>query len=79
MAVKMMTLEQEAHRFAANMLISPMDARRLSALSTTSEVEQFASEIGIAPGVVVGRLHHERLWDWNKGNKLRRRLQIVSE
>lgn len=72
-------LEQEAHRFAANILISPVDARRLPVLSTTSDVEQFASEIGIAPGVVVGRLHHDGLWDWSKGNKLRRRLQIVSE
>lgn len=72
-------LEQEAHKFAANLLIPPREAKRLRMLGTSEEVEKFAMEIGIAHGIVVGRLHHEGLWEWNKGNKLRRRLQILND
>jgi hypothetical protein len=40
--------------------------KRLRILSTPEDVEKFAMEIGIAPGIVVGRLHHEGLWEWSK-------------
>jgi HTH-type transcriptional regulator/antitoxin HigA len=36
----------------------------------------FAEEIGIAPGIVVGRLQKEGLWDWSNGNRLKRRLRL---
>lgn len=72
-------LEQEAHKFAASLLIPPAEAKRLQMLRTPEDVEKFAAEIGIASGIVVGRLHHDGLWEWSKGNKLRRRLQIVND
>ena len=71
-------LEDEANRFAAGILIPPEHARRLPTLSTNADVKRFAQEIGIAPGIVVGRLHRDKLWDWSKGNDLRAEVQIVT-
>jgi HTH-type transcriptional regulator/antitoxin HigA len=71
-------LESEADRFASDLLIPPDAARRLPELSTERDVKRFAEEIGIADGIVVGRLQYLRLWDWSKGNGLKRRVRIVS-
>ena len=38
-------------------------------------VRQFAQEQGIAPGIVVGRLQHERLVSWSRLNGLKVRLR----
>lgn len=70
-------LEDEANRFAADLLVPPDHARRLRSLTTEAAVVAFAETIGISPGIVVGRLQHERIWDWNQGNRLKRSLQIV--
>lgn len=42
-----------------------------------SEIESFADELGIAPGIVVGRLQREGILDWSKGNKLKRKFRFV--
>jgi HTH-type transcriptional regulator / antitoxin HigA len=70
-------LEREANAFATNTLIPVQHASRLAGLATDGQVEAFADEIGISPSIVVGRLHHEHFWDWNQGNHLRRRLDMV--
>jgi HTH-type transcriptional regulator/antitoxin HigA len=70
-------LEDEANKFAANLLIPPQEAHRLAALTSNEDVVAFANEIGIAPGIVVGRLQHDELWGWNRGNNLKRGLWIV--
>jgi HTH-type transcriptional regulator/antitoxin HigA len=65
--------EGEADRFAARLLIPPehdADLRRL----TLTDVPEFAERLGIAPGIVVGRLQHERLIPNYRGNELRHRL-----
>jgi HTH-type transcriptional regulator / antitoxin HigA len=72
-------IENQANRFAADTLIPSAAAKRLSALQTSSDVEVFAAEVGISPGVVVGRLHNDGLWDWSRGNKLRRPLRILED
>jgi Zn-dependent peptidase ImmA (M78 family) len=69
-------LEAEANRFAANTLIAPADAASLGALASDLDVELFADRVGVSPGIVVGRLHNDGLWDWGKGNHLRRRVEI---
>ncbi|MEO8036863.1 MAG: ImmA/IrrE family metallo-endopeptidase, partial [Acidobacteriota bacterium] len=68
--------EKEADAFASNMLI-PDDAfdafaheRPLSA----QRVHTFASQQKIAPGIVVGRLQHERLLPYDQLNHLKHRL-----
>ncbi len=71
-------LEGEANRFASDVLIPRSQAHRLPHLTTTSDVLLFADEIGIAPGIVVGRLQHDHFWSWKRGNDLRAPVRIVS-
>ncbi len=69
--------EREADVFAATWLIPKRFEPALSSLETDSEIRRFADELGIAPGIVVGRLHHEGVIDWDRGNKLRRWFKFV--
>jgi HTH-type transcriptional regulator/antitoxin HigA len=52
---------------------------QLASLHTDAEVKSFARHIGIAPGIVVGRLQKEELWPSNRGNNLKRKLQLVED
>ncbi len=70
-------LEEEANRFAADLLIPRAQASKLPGLTTDADVVGFAAELGIAPGIVVGRLQHDGLWGWNRGHSLKRALHIV--
>jgi len=70
-------VEEEANRFAEDFLIPKEHRHALSGLSTEADVAAFASRLGIAPGIVVGRLQHEGLWPWSKGHRLKRSLRIV--
>jgi len=71
-------LEEQADRFASDLLIPPDKAEQLRHLSTVSDVQRFSEDLDIADGIVVGRLQHDQLWPWNKGNPLKRRVSIVS-
>lgn len=71
--------EEEANRFAATALIPKTLESELRGLQTPGEIEDFAERIGIAPGIVVGRLQKEQFLNWNQCNKLKRRLTIVEE
>ena len=51
-------LEDEADTFASRTLISPHEEARLGDLTTVAAVRDFADRIGVAPGIVVGRLQH---------------------
>jgi HTH-type transcriptional regulator/antitoxin HigA len=55
--------EQQANTFVARQLIPDAAYGRLKTLSFDQEavVRDFAKEIGVAPGIVVGRLQHDRL------------------
>lgn len=70
--------EKEADRFASRMLIPQRFERRLARV-TLAEVPGFAEQLGIAPAVVVGRLQHDQLLSFNRGNDLRRRFVFVRE
>jgi len=65
--------EEEANVFASDKLVPPVELRRFLAKwnSSLAEVETFAVHIGIAPGIVVGRLQHDGLMPNNHGNKLK--------
>ena len=69
--------EKEADRFAQNHLIPAQAYAHFVARGHFSSlsVEGFARRIGIAPGIVVGRLQHDRLVNYNRLNHLRRRLE----
>ena len=66
--------EVNANRFAANLLIPEKYHDELKNLSTAQSVELFAKKVGIAPGIVVGRLQHERIIPYSHLNKLKARL-----
>lgn len=67
--------ERQANRFAADHLIprKAYDEFVAEPLSL-GRIRAFADGLGIAPGIVVGRLQHEKLLPFNHGNKLKRRL-----
>jgi HTH-type transcriptional regulator/antitoxin HigA len=72
-------LEDEANKFAEDFLIPSDRAGRVRTLTTDADVEAFAQTIGIAPGIVVGRMQHDKIWDYSRGNRLKRSLQIVED
>ncbi len=55
--------EQEADRFAADLLLPPVLYQRIAAGRpfTREKVAAWADEAGISPGIIVGRLRHESL------------------
>ncbi len=59
--------EEEADAFAANLLIPrPKLNEFLKRRSfDKNDIERFACDINVAPGVVVGRLQRERVLDWS--------------
>ena len=69
--------ERRADRFAQAFLIPPDRAHELRWLGSAADVEAFATSVGVHPGIVVGRLHHEGLWDYSRGLGLRSKLQFV--
>lgn len=73
-------LECEADKFATDMLITPSKFRQFinSWNQTKSSIINFASEIGIAPGIVVGRLQHDNHIPYSRFNDLKRRFVLTS-
>jgi addiction module HigA family antidote len=71
--------EDEANLFAANMLIPESEYLAFTARRRIfrNDIEAFSSRIGIAPGIVVGRLQHEGKIQHNWHNGLKRRFNLV--
>lgn len=68
--------ERQANDFASKLLIPDADYRRLKGLSFHQEkvVRGFAKEIGVSPGIVVGRLQHDRALPFSTLNRLKCRF-----
>ena len=68
--------EQEADRFARDTLIPPGDYARLVARGrpTLAQIRTFAREVGVSPGIVIGRLQFEQVLPYADGNALKVRL-----
>ncbi|MEU1390028.1 MULTISPECIES: helix-turn-helix domain-containing protein [unclassified Nonomuraea] len=68
------TEEDEANKYAADVLIPPNLAEDYRALKARpkpfTRITSFAERAGIPPGIVVGRLQHERSIKWSEGNAL---------
>ncbi|APX02219.1 helix-turn-helix domain-containing protein [Arthrobacter sp. QXT-31] len=62
--------EIAADTYARNSIISQRDAARLGSLRTPSDAVNFARELGIAPGLVVGRLQFDGHWKYQQGHHL---------
>jgi 8-oxo-dGTP pyrophosphatase MutT (NUDIX family) len=73
--------EAEADTFARNLLIPPSALQKFIAASlfTDAAIRRFSEEIGIAPGIVVGRLQHDQVIGWHIGNSLKARYQWTDD
>lgn len=68
--------EAQADQFARRTLIPPTAEAELSRLQSHAAVCEFAARIGVAPGVVVGRLQHDGHWAQSRGNDLKKRVLL---
>jgi len=72
--------EREADRFAQEMLIPSGEYAKLRGRAgaglTAAAVQAFAEEAGVAPGIVVGRLQHDKLLRFDRLNDLKARLEL---
>ena len=69
--------EQEANAWAADKLIPPRHATDLACLHDKASVYAFASKVGVHPGIVVGRLQHDRLIPFGRMNDLKATFRFV--
>jgi Zn-dependent peptidase ImmA (M78 family) len=71
-------VEQQANEFARDALIpggvAELAGRRVSG-PTLRQVVSFAAAVGVAPGIVVGRLHHDGILQYNQLRKLIRKYR----
>jgi HTH-type transcriptional regulator / antitoxin HigA len=71
--------EHQANHFAATILIPDEHDVELPQLRTYAAVQHFARRIGIAPGIVVGRLQRQGMIGFSQFNGLKRSLQWIDE
>ena len=69
--------EEEANAWAADQLIPPQSASELAGLHTKASVKAFARRIGIHPGIVVGRLQHDRSISFKQLNDLKVNFSMI--
>lgn len=67
--------ELEANHFARDILIPANHFRRLPLLKSKAEIRRFASDIGVSPGIVVGRLQREKFLPQSHCNDLKQKYQ----
>lgn len=74
-------LENDADRFSSDYLIPPEKLRQWhpNTFTTDREICAFASSINIHPGIVAGRLQHEKIIPENRCTRLKERYTIVIE
>ena len=72
-------LEEDADEFACNYLIPIKDYRRFAPnrFTTDEEIIAFAESIKIHPGIVAGRLQHEKIIAPNRCSKLKQKYKII--
>jgi HTH-type transcriptional regulator / antitoxin HigA len=71
--------EEEANDFSASFLIPKRYDSELRRLRSQDEIVAFADDLGIAPGIVVGRLQKEQILRWNQCNQLKQRYRFADE
>ncbi len=70
--------EHEANEWARDWLIPPEHAEALRWLNRKEEIIDFADQLNIHPGIVVGRLQHEGIIDYRWFNDLKQSLPVES-
>lgn len=73
--------EDEADKFACDNMIPPKVYSHFLTGGTISHksISDFASELGVHPGIVAGRLCHDGWVDWKYASNMRHRLTLVSD
>jgi addiction module HigA family antidote len=73
---EMQQYEAEANRFSADTLIPPRPLAEFmrKQVFTNESIHDFAEDIGIGPGIVVGRLQFEGVLARHQGNALKQKL-----
>jgi len=66
--------EKEADRFARDLLLSREDAALLRTMRSYAELGSYAQTVGVSPGVLVGRMQHERWIGFNRLNDAKTRF-----
>ena len=69
--------EEEANDFARNLLIPVEYSPALQQLTGLSDIRRFADDIGVAPGIVIGRLQWQGLLKHGVGEHLKQRFELV--
>lgn len=70
--------EEEADQFAVDTLIPPEKALDLPRGRNLAAVRRFADEVGVSPGIVLGRVHRET-GDYGWGHSLKVTLKFAEE
>jgi HTH-type transcriptional regulator / antitoxin HigA len=72
----MQKFEEEANRFSGDALIPSraLDAFIRKAAFTNDSIYDFAENVGVGPGIVVGRLQRDGLLEHHQGNALKQKL-----
>jgi HTH-type transcriptional regulator/antitoxin HigA len=71
--------EREADAFARDFLIPPSYRARLPLLKSKAAIQSFARELGVSPGIVVGRLQHDHLLQPSFCNDLKVKLRWADD
>jgi addiction module HigA family antidote len=73
--------EDEADKSAADLLIPPAAYKQLveEGPPSRAQVEKLAKNIGIAPGIVVGRLQHDGVIPFDRFQNLKRTFRFAAE
>ena len=71
--------EIEADRFAADFLISPIEWNEIKnhRLYTLNIIKKYARELGISPGIIVGRLQKEKIIEYSYLNELKQNCSWI--
>lgn len=74
---EMQNVEDEANRFAGDLLIPPDSFADFISMGKfdNEAIFDFADKIGVGPGIIVGRLQHDKILSPHQGNKLKQRLE----
>lgn len=68
--------EVAADASARGMLVPASFVVRMQGVSSLDDAMDLAHEIGISPGIIVGRLQHDGLWSHSWGNSLKKRISF---
>lgn len=72
--------EEEADKFARDVLIPPNHATRLSSVGySKAQAKVLAAELGVSPGILVGRLQRDGLLPWTHLNDLKVKYEWAGE